>query len=90
MSLPLEIIREACEIGENIARRYIYSRIDPKFLKSIEISIIYEDLSFTVDIFIDVLPMENIDIERIVEEASDMALSEIDKFIRGKIPCQTS
>lgn len=90
MSLPIEVVREACEIGENAARRYIYSKIDPKFLKNIEICVVYENFSFTVDAFIDVLPMENIDIEKIVEEASDIALSEIDKFIRGKLLCLTS
>lgn len=82
-------MKEACEIGERVARNYIYSKISPKFLKNLEISIIYEDLSFTVDIFIEVLPTINVNIEEIVEEATNKALLEIDKLIRGKASCQT-
>ncbi|MEM1572883.1 MAG: DUF3194 domain-containing protein [Candidatus Methanomethylicaceae archaeon] len=89
MDFSLEKVKEACEIGEQVARNYIYSRINPKFLRNLEISIIYEDLSFTVDIFIEVLPTININIEEIIEEATNKALLEIDKFIRGNHPCQT-
>ena len=89
LDFSLEKVKEACEIGEQVARNYIYSRINPKFLRNLEISIIYEDLSFTVDIFIEVLPTININIEEIIEEATNKALLEIDKFIRGNHPCQT-
>lgn len=89
MAFSLERVKEACEIGEKVARNYIYSKINPKFLRNLEISVVYEDSSFTVDILIEVLPTISINVEEIVEEATNKALSEIDKFIRGNVSCQT-
>lgn len=89
MSFPLEKVREACEIGERAARNYIYSKIDPKFLKNLEISVIFENSSFTVDVFIEIFPAIDVNVEEVVEEATNKALLEIDKFIRGKDSCQT-
>lgn len=89
MTFSLERVREACEVGEQAARNYIYSKVNPKFLRNLEISVIYEDLSFTVDIFIEVLPTIGVNVEEIVEEATNKALLEIDKFIRGNSSCRT-
>ncbi|MCQ5340915.1 MAG: hypothetical protein DSO09_01205 [Candidatus Methanomethylicota archaeon] len=81
-----EIIKEACKIGEKEAYKYITLHINPKLISSFDISVIYENNQFTIEIYINTII--NIDLEKLLDEAIDAALNAIDNFIRGKITCQ--
>ncbi|MEM3882494.1 MAG: DUF3194 domain-containing protein [Candidatus Methanomethyliaceae archaeon] len=79
-------MREACEVGESAARKYVTSKVNERLINSLDIQVKYEeeDLLFSVDVFIDLSPLSGIDPERLADEAADAALSAIDKIVRGK------
>ncbi|MCX8181640.1 MAG: DUF3194 domain-containing protein [Candidatus Methanomethyliaceae archaeon] len=85
-TLPIELVKEACEVGESTARKYVSSKVDERLINSLDIQVKYEekDLLFSVDIFIDLSPLSGVDPERLADEAADAALSAIDKIVRGK------
>ena len=83
---PLELVKEACEVGESAARRYVTSKVNERLINSLEIQVKYEEehLLFNVDVFIDLSPLSGVNPERLADEAADAALSAIDKIVRGK------
>ncbi len=84
--LPIDLVKEACEVGETAARKFVASQINEKLINSLDIQVKYEekDTIFSVEVFVDLSPFSGIDPERLADEAADAALSAIDKMIRGK------
>jgi len=84
--LPLELVKAACEAGENAARTYLTTKVNERLINSLDIQVRYEeeDLLFSVDVFIDLSPLSGVDPERLADEAADAALSAIDRIVRGK------
>jgi hypothetical protein len=85
-ALPLELVKEACEVGESAARKYVTSKVNERLINSLDIQVKYEEeeVLFSVDVFIDLSPLSGVDPERLADEAADAALSAIDKIVRGK------
>ncbi len=85
-TLPLDLVREACEVGEAAARKYVTSKVNERLINSLDIQIKYEDeeLLFSVDIFLDISPLSGVDPDQLADKAADAALSAIDKVVRGK------
>ncbi|MCQ5373961.1 MAG: DUF3194 domain-containing protein [Candidatus Methanomethylicia archaeon] len=79
-------MKEACEVGESAARKYVTSKVNERLINSLDIQVKYEEeeVLFSVDVFIDLSPLSGVDPERLADEAADAALSAIDKIVRGK------
>lgn len=84
--LPFALVKEACEVGEAAARKFLASQVNEKLVNSFDIQIKYEekDALFSVEVFVDISPFSGVDPERLADEAAEAALSAIDKMIRGK------
>jgi hypothetical protein len=85
---PPALIVGACEAGEVAARGLVLSKINKKFITDLDIRITSEKdegTKFDVDISIEVGPMVEVDLEDLIEQATDAALSAIDeKMKEGK------
>ena len=82
-----EKLREVCEAGETAARVYILSHLERKLVHSMEIEVTSEtgdQTTFNVDISLELEPGIEIDLDKLTDEASDAALSAIDKMMKRK------
>jgi hypothetical protein len=82
-----ERLREICEAGEAAARKYLLSNLERKLIRSLEIDVISEtstQTTFNVDISLELEPGIEIDLEKLIDEASEAALSAIDKLMKRK------
>jgi hypothetical protein len=84
---PPELIVEACEAGEAAARELVLTKVNKKFITALDIRITSEKgngINFDVDVSIEVGPMVEVDLENLIDQATDAALSAIDKKMKGK------
>lgn len=85
---PPELIVEACEAGEAAARGIVLSQVNKKFITDLDIQISSEKdegTKFEVEVSIEVGPMVEVDLDDLIEKATDAALSAIDeKMKEGK------
>lgn len=80
-------LKEVCEAGETAARQFVLSKLDKKLLRSLDIQVTSERKGgtiFKVDVFIDVEPVVEIDVDKLADMAADAALSAIDERMRDK------
>ena len=80
-------LKELCEAGETAARQFVLSRLNKKLIRSLDIQVITEKrtgITFKVEVFIDVEPVLEIDVDELADMATEVALSAIDEKIRGK------
>jgi hypothetical protein len=80
-------LREICEAGETAAREYVLSKLEEKLLRSLEIDVTSEtgdQTTFDVGISLELEPGIEIDLDKLTDEASDAALSAIDKMMKRK------
>jgi FKBP-type peptidyl-prolyl cis-trans isomerase (trigger factor) len=85
--LPPSSLKELCEVGENAARQFVLSKLDRKLIRSLDIQVTSEKggkTTFKVEVFVDVEPAVEIDVEELADTAADAALSAIDERMRGK------
>lgn len=86
-ALPPGRLKEICDAGEVAARDYIFSQLDRKLIRSLDIEVTSEagdGLTFSVDVSVELEPGIEIDLERLTDEASEAALSAIDKRMKGR------
>lgn len=80
-------LKELCEAGETAARQFVLSRLNKKLIRSLDIQVITEKrtgITFKVEVFIDVEPVLEIDVDELANMATEVALSTIDEKMRGK------
>jgi len=86
VALPPEILQSICEKGEGAAREYVYSRVERKLVRSLDIRITTVDrggLQFSVDVFLEIDEALGEDVEEIAEMASEAALEAVDREMRS-------
>lgn len=80
-------LKELCETGEIAARHFVLSKLNKKLIRSLDIRVITEKkggVTFKVEVFIDVEPVLEIDVDELANMATEAALSVIDQKMRGK------
>lgn len=80
-------LREICEAGETAAREHVLSRLERKLIRSLEIEVTSEtgdQTTFNVEVSLELEPGIETDLEKLTEEASEVALSAIDKMMKRK------
>lgn len=82
-----ERLKEICEAGETAAREYVLSRLERKLIRSLDIEVTSETgdgVTFNIDVSVELEPGIEIDLDKLSDEASDAALSAIDKKMKGR------
>lgn len=81
-------LEELCLAGESAARKYVFSVVDRRLVRSLSVRVSSEPspsgVDFSADVEIEVDPVVTIDLEKLAEEAADCALQEIDALVRRK------
>jgi hypothetical protein len=89
--LTSEQIEEICGIAEEAARKYVLSKVPPKRIETLNISVEAEDikpLTLTVDVDVVLSPlMKNFEVEKLVDEALKEAFTSAEKYLR-KLSCR--
>jgi hypothetical protein len=89
--LTSEQIEENCGIAEEAARKYVLSKVPPKRIETLNISVEAEDikpLTLTVDVDVVLSPlMKNFEVEKLVDEALKEAFTSAEKYLR-KLSCR--
>ena len=84
--LTSEQIEELCDIGEKAARKYILSKVPPKRIETLNISVEVEGtkhITLTVDIDIALSPlMKNFDAQNLVNESVKEAFQSAERYLR--------
>jgi hypothetical protein len=90
--LTLEQREELCEIAENTAREYILSKVHPRRITALNVTVDAEGtkpLTINIDVEVTLSPiMKNFDLETLVKEATERAFSSIEEYLR-KPPCKS-
>lgn len=90
--LTLEQMEELCEISEDTAREYVLSKVPPRRIAALNVTVDAEGAKpFTINIDVEVTLspiMKNFDLETLVKEATERAFSSIEEYLR-KLPCKS-
>jgi hypothetical protein len=84
---PPERLKEICEAGEAAAREYILSKLERKLIRSLDIEVTSETgdgITFNIDLSVELEPGIEIDLDEMTDEASEAALSAIDRKMKGR------
>ncbi len=80
-------LKETCQAGEAAAREFILSQLDKKLIRSLDIEVTSDcgdGITFNIDISLELEPGIEIDLEKMTDDASEAALSVIDKRMKGR------
>jgi hypothetical protein len=84
--LTSEQVEELCVIAESAARMYITSKVPPKRIETLNISVEAEGtkpVTVTIDVDIALSPlMKNVDVQKLIEEAVKEAFASVEKYLR--------
>jgi hypothetical protein len=84
--LTPEQVEELCSIAEEAAREYVLSKVPPKHVETLNISVETDGekpLTLTVDVEIVLSPlMQEYDVQRLADEAVKEAFRSADKYLR--------
>ncbi len=84
--LTSEQIEELCSIAEKTAREYVLSKVQPKRIEALNISVETEGtkpVTLTVDVNVSLSPlMKNFDVQKLVDEAVKEAFASAEKYLR--------
>jgi len=84
--LTPEQVEELCSIAEEAAREYVLSKVPPKHVETLNISVETDGekpLTLTVDVEIVLSPlMQEYDIQRLADEAVKEAFKSAEKYLR--------
>ena len=84
--LTPEQVEELCSIAEDAAREYVLSKVPPKHVETLNISVETDDekpLTLTVDVEIVLSPlMQEYDVQRLADEAVKEAFKSAEKYLR--------
>jgi hypothetical protein len=91
--LTSEHVEELCEVAEKAARKHILSKIPSNRISSLDITIDTEGtkpITVNVDVGVTLSPlMENYDVRRLVNEATEEAFASIERYLRG-LTCKST
>lgn len=80
-------LKEICEAGETAAREYVLSKLERKLIHALDIEVTSETgdgITFNIDVSVELEPGIEIDLDKLADEASEAALSAIDKKMKGR------
>ena len=84
--LSTEQIETLCATAENAARKHVLSKVSPKMVDRLDISVEAEGLkpmAVTVEIDLELLPeIKDFDAEALVKEATNAAHKAVENFLR--------
>ena len=84
--LTPEQVEELCSIAEDAAREYVLSKVPPKHVETLNISVETDGekpLTLTVDVEIVLSPlMQEYDVQRLADEAVKEAFKSAEKYLR--------
>ena len=91
--LTLEQAEELCEIAEKTAREYVLSKVPPRRISTLNVTVDAEGtkpITINVDVEIVLSPlMKNFNVEKLAEEATERAFASIEKYLR-KLSCMST
>jgi hypothetical protein len=84
--LKSEQIEELCSIVEKTARQYVLSKLSPKRIEALNISVETEGtkpVKLTVDVDVSLSPlMKNFNVQKLVDEAIKEAFTSAENYLR--------
>jgi len=84
--LKSEQIEELCSIVEKTARQYVTSKVSPKRIEALNISVETEGtkpVRLTVDVDVSLSPlMKDFNVQKLVDEAIEEAFTSAEKYLR--------
>ncbi|RLI21482.1 DUF3194 domain-containing protein [Candidatus Bathyarchaeota archaeon] len=90
--LTSEQIEELCSVAEEAARKHVLSKVSPKRIETLNISVETEGtkpVTITVDVEVSLSPlMKNFNVEKLADEAVKEAFSSVEKYLR-ELKCQS-
>ena len=93
LELTLEQVEELCEIAEETAREYVLSKVPPRRISTLNVTVDAEGtkpITINVDVKVVLSPlMKNFDVEKLVKEATERAFASIEKYLR-KLSCEST
>ena len=93
LELTLEQVEELCEIAEETAREYVLSKVPPRRISTLNVTVDAEGtkpITINVDVEVVLSPlMKNFDVEKLVKEATERAFTSIKKYL-GKLSCKST
>lgn len=93
LELTLEQVEELCEIAEETAREYVLSKVPPRRMPTLNVTVDAEGtkpITINVDVEVVLSPlMKNFDVEKLVKEATERAFASIRKYLR-KLSCKST
>ncbi len=85
--LKSEQVEELCSIVEKTAREYVISKLSPKRIEALNISVETEGtkpVRLTVDVDVSLSPlMKKFDVQKLVDEAIEEAFTSAENYLRG-------
>jgi len=92
LELTIEQVEELCEIAEETAREYVLSKVPPRRIPTLNVTVDAEGtkpITINVDVEVVLSPlMKNFDVEKLVKEATERAFASIEKYLR-KLSCKS-
>lgn len=86
-------MEKLCEISEKAARDYIYSKVTPKQVSALDITIDTEGtkpINVSVEVELTLSPsLKNYDAEKLAEEATSKAFQAIEKYL-SELACKST
>lgn len=93
LELTLEQVEELCEIAEETAREYVLSKVPPRRISTLNVTVDAEGtkpITINVDVEVVLSPlMKNFDVEKLVKEATERAFASIEKYLR-ELSCKST
>ena len=93
LELTLEQVEELCEIAEETAREYVLSKVPPRRISTLNVTVDAEGtkpITINVDVEVVLSPlMKNFDVEKLVKEATERAFASIREYLR-KLSCKST
>jgi hypothetical protein len=84
--LKSEQIEELCSIVEKTARQYVISKVSPKRIEALNISVVTEGtkpVRLTVDVDVSLSPlMKKFNVQKLVDEAVKEAFTSAENYLR--------
>ena len=93
LELALEQVEELCEIAEETAREYVLSKVPPRRISTLNVTVDAEGtkpITINVDVEVVLSPlMKNFAVEKLVKEATERAFASIREYLR-KLSCKST
>ena len=91
--LTLEQVEELCEIAEEAAREYVLSKVPPRRIPTLNVTVDAEGtkpITINVDVEVVLSPlMKDFNVEKLTREATERAFASIEKYLR-KLSCKST